>query len=192
MKSESEKVGISHLPVSDQQGSRDDRIRPIQVIRPELMLVCPGHLSQQSSGFPRSHRSIDEPRIRRNTNETALRERTRCPSAAALSVEPLLGLTMVHVGRPGECDQQVDVEQKGQESSSALVTVSLVIGLAPSGISNTGKYPGRSLGSLAGVSPLRMSSETIFPIETPCWAAIALAAASRSSSIFKVVLMMTL
>ena len=67
---------------------------------------------------------------------------TSGPTNRLIPLKPRKSCLMVHMARPGEGDQQIDVEQKGHQlSSRARWTISNVIGLAPGETVNTGKPP---------------------------------------------------
>lgn len=87
-------------------------------------------------------------------------------------------------------DQDIDVEQVGwhHDSSSALLTISLVSLGASSGTSKAGNS---SVFRWGGTSPREASSEMTDPSERRSVSAMALAAASTLSSMSRVVLMPT-
>lgn len=101
--------------------------------------------------------------------------------------EPIVGLFMSDVAGVDQCDQDVDIEQKGQGSSSrSRLTISNVTGLASAFAGKRG-MPCRLAVGMERWSERRASSDRISPIGRFSRSAIAFAAASTSSSMVRVV-----
>lgn len=125
--------------------------------------------------------------VRDDANETALGNRA-CRPKTWSRAEPALSAGVMHVGRPEQGDQKVDVEEEGfqRSSSSSLRTCSDVILGESSGKSKT-VSPFTFLVGRGASAPFRRRSETALPIEMRRPLAKRRAIRSASSSIVNVV-----
>ena len=116
--------------------------------------------------------------VRRDAHEPALRQRTSGPPKLAVVVEPLQNSRVVKMIRPGQRDQDVDIQEADHHSSRARLTISGVMGGASGATSKTGK--GLFVGS-RGARPSRarfvITRSTVLPVVSA-----RLRAASRTSS----------
>ena len=109
---------------------------------PELVVRKLHDAVQKKDGLPRRSRLWNNRRVGRYPHKSALGERASGPTTRLIPLKPRESRLMVYMVRPGEGDQQIDVEQDGHQlSSRARWTISKVIGLAPGETENTGKPP---------------------------------------------------
>ena len=181
-----QQVCIGDLPVAGQPLERHfGRPCQVEVVRPELVAGEIGDGPQHRRRFPRRSRVGKNPPVRGNPNEAGLRDGGSRPRRGRTVGEPVDGPIMMHVGRPRERYQHVDVEQRRHESSLAARTSSGVIG----GLSRSTTKPGigRSVSTERGRPPRRARSDSAVPTETPRSCASARAMARTSLSTFSVV-----
>ena len=185
-----EKVGIRDLPVADERDIiQKFRGRDGNIVLPEDVVRKSHDATQQANGFLRALGVRYRGRIGRHPHKTALRERAGGPTGRLVSPKPSESGVMMDVSRPGERNEQIDVEQVGHPASSrAFWTTSSVMGRAPRETEKTGK-PASSASWGRGASPRRARSEITSPRLFPAASDRLRAASSTSSSMLRVVRM---
>src|SRR5262249_29970299 len=136
-----EEMGVGHLSMPHQRDlSHGVGGRERNVVFPELVMRKGHDATQKEDGFPGCPRLGDACRVGRHPYEPAFDDRTGGPTRRMVTLEPSESRPVMDVVRPGEGDQQVDVEQRcHQLSSRARWTISSVSGLAWGETEKTGK-----------------------------------------------------
>jgi len=136
---EREQVHVGHLTVSHrdrrQPNGRSDR----KVIGPEDMTRQRYESVKERDGFTRSDGVRCKRRIRRDPDETRLRQRTGAERLLSPGREPLEYGGVMEMIRPCEREQNVRIEQVGLHNSSSRANVcSSVMGAASTGTEKHG------------------------------------------------------
>lgn len=112
-----EQMGVRDLTVTEEFALVDQIAGGKRnVVLPEDMVRKSDDSPKKVEGFSRSACAGMNVRIRRDSHESALSQRTRRPSRFAISIEPAQGGTVMDVIRPSHGDQQVDVQERDQVS----------------------------------------------------------------------------
>lgn len=138
--SERHQVSIGDLAVAD--GPREDSRLGVggrHVVGPEGMSRLAPDLAEEGDDLGGGPRTGDDPCVAGDPHEARLGQRTGRPPVFAHLLEPLEGPRVMHVVRPGERHQDVDVQEADQGSSRASRTMSDVMGGASSRTRKTGK-----------------------------------------------------
>ncbi len=160
---QSQKVGVHDLPVSDQPpAGHEPRGTERRVVGPEHVSRHPDDPFEDGKSLGRQPGIGKHAIIGGNPYESRLSHRTGRPALGPGLSEPAVDRLVVNMVRPRQRHEDVDVEKRDHSSSSsALRTVSSLIGGASERIRKTGKPPLRA--GLFGASPLRARLETTRP-----------------------------
>ena len=157
-------------------------------IRPECMTTDGPEAGEEMRCLAGRARVGNHPVIARNSDKSRFGNRARCPPFEMVGQKPFGRRCVVHVRRPGECNEDIDVKETHQASSIASRTISSVIGRASGRTSNVGR-PVTAEVECRSSRPQRANSETIEPRERPCSRDNARATARTRSSMSRVVRM---
>ena len=124
---ERQEVRVGHLAMPGDPQAVGKRCRhAINVVGPEFVTVHGGHVLQQGECLGRRYRVGRERWIGRQPDEPELGHRAGRPARRGFPFEPCVRNVVVDVRRPCKCEQQVEIEQEGQGSSSCFLTRSRV------------------------------------------------------------------
>lgn len=107
-----DQVRVRDLLMSSKPADAFQRFRYRHRVRPELMIGKIQVGFQESNSVLRRQRIRRKSRIRNDSHERGLRERTRRPTGLRLPREPLSYSIMEFVARPRQCDQDIRIQQK--------------------------------------------------------------------------------
>ena len=141
---------IADLAVADDSGPTYDRvINQVHAVRPPMVSLDRSEPADELDGGGPARALPRHDGVHRQASEARLGDRGCRPPLAMDLAEPPLAGREHDVMRPGQRDEQIDIEQpdpprfrcRQSSSSSAARTVSTVSGGAPGGASKLGKPP---------------------------------------------------
>ncbi len=139
MQRDGEQMRVRHLPVPhDALEETEGIVRQGHAVFPELMLARRMKLRQEGDRLPWRAGVGNGPGVGGNPDEARLGGRAGGPAGRSGAYEPVHSRTVVNVVGPRQRNEDVDVQQGSQRSSSADSTISGVIGGAFSRTAKTG------------------------------------------------------
>lgn len=186
MAGEAYQVGVGHLTESDESVMRHERIVHIgQVICKEAVIGPTRQCDKDGGRMPNRYGVGRHLRVRRNPDESSLRDGTGAPLVTSERTEPAPRTVVVDVRFPNEGNEHIHIRELDHSSSSALLTMSEVMTVEPAVALMVGTPSTTS--TREGRSPDRASEEMIDPIDSLCIRASSRAASITSLSISNVV-----